>query len=185
MIADRFEGVERFCSPIWWVSPSTRHGFTPAAMVEYLKPAVLGVRRALRASSASRRSRPSAMRTWPSPALPDPGTDPSAAIAKMALGMIDRLDRVNGHFGWSLQIRIGNTIPVPWLPASSARTASIYDVWGRYRKCRQPARGPVLLPNRIHVPQDTAPPPSSVPSRLEPRGSIDVKGKRQTGDVFS
>ena len=113
--------------------------------------------------------------------LPDPHPDPFAAIAKMALGMIDRLERVNGHFGWPLQIRIGiHSGPV--VAGIIGTNRFIYDVWGD--TVNVASRLEIYsLPNRIHVSQDTARRLVG-PFALEPRGSIDVKGKGKLETFF-
>jgi len=113
--------------------------------------------------------------------LPDPHPDPFAAIAKMALGMIDRLERVNGHFGWPLQIRIGiHSGPV--VAGIIGTHRFVYDVWGDTVNVASRLEA-YSLPNRIHVSQDTA--RQLVGSfALEPRGSIDVKGKGKLETFF-
>jgi class 3 adenylate cyclase len=113
--------------------------------------------------------------------LHDPNPDPFAAIAKMALGVIDRLGRVNSHFGWPLKIRIGiHSGPV--VAGIIGRHRFIYDVWGDTVNVASRLEA-YSLPNRIHVSQDTACHlgDSFV---LEPRGSIDVKGKGKLETFF-
>src|SRR5262249_60967786 len=96
-------------------------------------------------------------------ALPDPNPDPCAAIAKMALGMIDRLGRVNSHFGWPLQIRIGiHSGPV--VAGIIGTHRFIYDVWGDTVNVASRLEA-YSMPNRIHVYADTAP-------RLAPRFAL-------------
>jgi class 3 adenylate cyclase len=113
--------------------------------------------------------------------LPDPNPDPFAAIAKMALGMIDRLGRVNGHFDCPLQIRIGiHSGPVVAGIVGTHRF--IYDVWGDTVNVASRLEA-YSLPNRIHVSQDTARHLVG-PFALEPRGSIDVKGKGKLETFF-
>lgn len=113
--------------------------------------------------------------------LPDPNPDPFAAIAKMALGMIDRLSRINGLFGWPLQIRIGiHSGPV--VAGIIGAHRFIYDVWGDTVNVASRLEA-YSLPNRIHVSQDTARHLVG-PFALEPRGSIDVKGKGKLETFF-
>jgi adenylate cyclase len=113
--------------------------------------------------------------------VPDPNPDPFAAIANMALGMIDRLGRVNRHFGWPLQIRIGmHSGPV--VAGIIGTHRFVYDVWGDTVNVASRLEA-YSLPNRIHVSQDTA---RHLVGRfaLEPRGSIDVKGKGKLETFF-
>jgi class 3 adenylate cyclase len=113
--------------------------------------------------------------------LHDPNPDPFAAIAKMALGIIDRLGRVNSHFGWHLKIRIGiHSGPV--VAGIIGRHRFIYDVWGDTVNVASRLEA-YSLPNRIHVSQDTACHLGDS-FALEPRGGIDVKGKGKLETFF-
>jgi class 3 adenylate cyclase len=113
--------------------------------------------------------------------LPDPIPDPFGAIAKMAFGMIDRLGRVNGRFGWPLQIRIGiHSGPV--VAGIIGAHRFIYDVWGDTVNVASRLEA-YSLPNRIHVSEDTARHLVGL-SALEPRGSIEVKGKGKLETFF-
>jgi len=113
--------------------------------------------------------------------LPDPIPDPFGAIAKMAVGMIDRLERVNSHFGWPLQIRIGiHSGPV--VAGIIGAHRFIYDVWGDTVNVASRLEA-YSLPNRIHVSQDTARHLDGL-FALEPRGSIEVKGKGKLETFF-
>ena len=104
------------------------------------EPAVLGVRRAC-ARPASRRSRRSAMRTWPSAGLPGTSPDHTERSPKWRCGMIDRVGARQPDRR-PLKIRIGiHSGPV------GGRRHRHQEVrlrrLGRYGKCRQPARGSV------------------------------------------
>ena len=95
--------------------------------------------------------------------------------------MIDRLGRVNGHFGWPLQIRIGiHSGPV--VAGIIGAHRFIYDVWGDTVNVASRLEA-YSLPNRIHVSQDIARHLVG-PFALEPRGSIDVKGKGKLETFF-
>jgi len=179
MIADRFEGVSvLFTDLVGFTEHSAR--VTPAAMVEYLNRLFsefdslareLGVEKIKTIGDAY----------MAVAGLPDPIPDPFAAIAKMAFGMIDRLGRVNGQFGWSLQIRIGiHSGPV--VAGIIGAHRFIYDVWGDTVNVASRLEAS-SLPNQIHVSQDTARHLVG-PFALEPRGSIDVKGKGKLDTFF-
>jgi adenylate cyclase len=179
MIADRFEGASvLFADLVDFTQQSAR--VTPAAMVDYLNRLFsefdelardLGVEKIKTIGDAY----------MAVVGLPNPNPDPFAAIAKMALGMIDRLGRVNGHFGWPLQIRIG--IHSGAVVAGIIGTHRfIYDVWGDTVNVASRLEA-YSLPNRIHVSQDTARHLVG-PFALEPRGSIDVKGKGKLETFF-
>jgi adenylate cyclase len=179
MIADRFEGVSvLFADLVGFTEHSAR--IKPAAIVDYLNRLFsefdelareLGVEKIKTIGDAY----------MAVAGLPDPNPHPFAAIAKMALGMIDRLDRVNRHFGWPLQIRIGiHSGPV--VAGIIGAHRFIYDVWGDTVNVASRLEA-YSLPNRIHVSQDIArhlAPPFS----LEPRGSVDVKGKGKLETFF-
>jgi adenylate cyclase len=179
MIADRFEAVSvLFADLVGFTEHSAR--VTPAATVEYLNRLFsefdglareLGVEKIKTIGDAY----------MAVAGLPDPNPDAFAAIAKMALGMIDRLGRVNGHFGWPLQIRIG-VHSGPVVAGIIGTHRFIYDVWGDTVNVASRLEA-YSLPNRIHVSQDTA--RHLIGSfALEPRGSIDVKGKGKLETFF-
>jgi adenylate cyclase len=179
MIADRFEGVSvLFADLVGFTEHSAR--VTPAAMVEYLNR-LFSEFDALARELGVEKIKTIGDAYMAVAGLPDPNPDPFAAIANMALGMIDRLSRVNGHFGWPLQIRIG-VHSGPVVAGIIGAHRFLYDVWGdtvnvasRLEACS--------LPNRIHVSQDIARHLVG-PFALEPRGSIDVKGKGKLETLF-
>jgi adenylate cyclase len=179
MIADRFDSVSvLFADLVGFTEHSART--TPAVMVEYLNRLFsefdslareLGVEKIKTIGDAY----------MAVAGLPDPNPDPFAAIAKMALGMIDRLNHINGLFSWPLQIRIGiHSGPVVAGVIGAHRF--IYDVWGDTVNVASRLEA-YSLPNRIHVSQDTARHLVG-PFALEPRGSIDVKGKGKLETFF-
>jgi adenylate cyclase len=179
MIADRFEGVSvLFADLVGFTEHSAR--IRPAALVEYLN------RLFSEFDVLARELRVEKIKTigdayMAVAGLPDPLPDPFAAIANMGLGMIDRLGRVNGHFGWPLQIRIGiHSGPV--VAGIIGTHRFIYDVWGDTVNVASRLEA-YSLPNRIHVSQDIA---RHIvrPFALEPRGSIDVKGKGKLETFF-
>jgi adenylate cyclase len=61
--------------------------------------------------------------------LPDPRPDHVEAAARMALGMRDALNRINGEAGYGLKVRIGlHTGPV--IAGVIGKRKFIYDLWG-------------------------------------------------------
>jgi len=179
MIADRFEGVSvLFADLVSFTEHAAR--VTPAAMVEYLNR-LFSEFDALARELGVEKIKTIGDAYMAVAGLPDPNPDGLAAIAKMALGMIDRLGRVNSHFGWPLQIRIGiHSGPV--VAGIIGTHRFIYDVWGDTVNVASRLEA-YSLPNRIHVSQDTARHLVG-PFALEPRGSIDVKGKGKLETFF-
>jgi class 3 adenylate cyclase/CheY-like chemotaxis protein len=179
MIADRFENVSIiFADLVRFTEHSGR--IAPAVIVEYLNRLFsefdalareLGVEKIMSIGDAY----------MAVAGLPDPIPDPFGAIANMAFGMIDRLGRVNDHFGWPLQIRIGiHSGPV--VAGIIGAHRFIYDVWGDTVNVASRLEA-YSLPNRIHVSQDTARHLVGL-FGLEPRGSIEVKGKGKLETFF-
>jgi adenylate cyclase len=179
MIADRFEDVSvLFADLVGFTEHSAR--IAPAAIVEYLSR-LFSEFDALARELSVEKIKTIGDAYMAVAGLPDPHPDPFVAIAKMALGMIDRLGRVNGHFGWPLQIRIGiHSGPV--IAGIIGMNRFIYDVWGDTVNVASRLEA-YSLPNRIHVSQETARHLVG-PFTLEPRGSIDVKGKGKLETFF-
>jgi adenylate cyclase len=179
VIADRFEDVSvLFADLVGFTEHSAR--ITPPALVEYLN------RLFTEFDALARELRVEKIKTigdayMAVAGLTDLNPDPFAAIAKMAFGMIDRLGRVNDHFGHALQIRIGiHSGPV--IAGIVGTHRFIYDVWGDTVNVASRLEA-YSLPNRIHVSQATARQLVG-PFALEPRGSIDVKGKGKLETFF-
>jgi adenylate cyclase len=179
MIADRFEGVSvLFADLVGFTAHSAR--IRPALLVEYLNR-LFSEFDALARELGVEKIKTIGDAYMAVAGLPDPNLDHCAAIAKMALGMIDRLGRVNSHFGWPLQIRIGiHSGPV--VAGIIGTHRFIYDVWGDTVNVASRLEA-YSLPNRIHVSQDTARHLVG-PFALEPRGSIDVRGKGNLETFF-
>ena len=179
MIADRFEGVSvLFADLVGFTAHSARN--RPAALVEYLNR-LFSEFDALARELGVEKIKTIGDAYMAVAGLPDPNPDHCAAIAKMALGMIDRLGRVNSHFGWPLQIRIGiHSGPV--VAGIIGTHRFIYDVWGDTVNVASRLEA-YSMPNRIHVSQDTARHLVGA-FALEPRGSIDVKGKGKLETFF-
>jgi adenylate cyclase len=179
MIADRFEDVSvLFADLVSFTEHSAK--LAPAAIIEYLNRLFSEFDELARELDVEK------IKTigdayMAVAGLPDPNPDPFAAIANMALGMIERLDRVNCHFGWPLQIRIG-VHSGPVVAGIIGAHRFIYDVWGDTVNVASRLEA-YSLPNRIHVSQDIAR-HLAAPFSLEPRGSVDVKGKGKLETFF-
>ena len=179
MIADRFEGVSvLFADLVGFTKHSART--TPAAMVEYLNRLFLefdGLAREL----GVEKIKTIGDAYMAVAGLHDPTPDPFAAIAKMAVGIIDRVGRVNGQFGLPLRIRIGiHSGPV--VAGIIGEHRFLYDVWGDTVNVASRLEA-YSLPNRIHVSEEIARHLGD-PFALEPRGSINVKGKGKLETFF-
>jgi adenylate cyclase len=179
MIADRFEGVSvLFADLVAFTQHSART--TPAAMVEYLN-LLFSEFDALARELGVEKIKTIGDAYMAVAGLPDPSPDPFTPMAKMAFGMIDRLGRVNRHFDWPLQIRIGiHSGPV--VAGIIGAHRFIYDVWGDTVNVASRLEA-YSLPNRIHVSEDTARHLVG-PFALEPRGTIEVKGKGKLETFF-
>ncbi|MEH2513737.1 adenylate cyclase [Nitrobacteraceae bacterium AZCC 1564] len=179
MIADRFEGVcVLFADLVGFTEHSAR---TPAAAIVAYLNRLFSEFDALARELGVEKIKTIGDAYMAVAGLPDPNPDPFTATAKMALGMIDRLERVNGHFGSALQIRIGIHAG-PVVAGIIGTHRFVYDVWGDTVNVASRLEA-YSLPNRIHVSEDTA---RHLVGRfaLEPRGSIDVKGKGNLETFF-
>ena len=106
--------------------------------------------------------------------VPEKRPDHPAALADMALEMIESLKQFNLTRGTSLRIRIGlNTGPV--VAGVIGRSKFIYDLWGDTvnTASRMEATG---LPDRVQV-TDQMQKALAAQFELEERGEVEVKGK--------
>jgi len=106
--------------------------------------------------------------------IPEPSDDHAAAIARMALDMLDSLHAYSAQHDHELTIRIGiNTGSV--VAGVIGRKKFIYDLWGDTvnTASRMESHG---LPGKVHVTEATY---ERLRDRfdLEPRGEVDIKGK--------
>jgi class 3 adenylate cyclase/ligand-binding sensor domain-containing protein len=106
--------------------------------------------------------------------VPTARADHAPAIARMALEMLDEIQRVNAARGTALQVRIGiNSGPV--VAGVIGKKRFSYDLWGDAvnMASRMESHG---LPGRIHITASTRDLVVGAFS-VERRGEIEVKGK--------
>ena len=106
--------------------------------------------------------------------VPEKRADHAAALADMALGIIEHLKQFNQTQGTALKIRIGlNTGPV--VAGVIGRSKFIYDLWGDTINIasRMETTG---LPNRVQVTEEMQR-ALAAEFDLQKRGEVEVKGK--------
>ncbi len=178
-IADRFDEVSvLFADLVGFTEHAART--TPAALVEYLN-CLFADFDALARECSVEKIKTIGDAYLAVSGLPEPRPDHLVAITTMALQMIDRLDHVNAQFGWPLQIRIGIHCG-PIVAGIVGTQRLIYDIWGDTVNVASRLEAQ-SLPNRIHLSGDAARQLAGAFS-LEPRGSIDIKGKGQLDTFF-
>jgi adenylate cyclase len=111
--------------------------------------------------------------------LPGTRADHAAAVAETALGMADVIKGIDGSGSW--QIRIGiHTGPA--VAGVIGTRKFVYDVWGDTVNVASRLQD-TSEPNRIQVSEPVAN-ALQASFELEPRGSIDLKGKGATKTYF-
>jgi class 3 adenylate cyclase/CheY-like chemotaxis protein len=106
--------------------------------------------------------------------MPQPRADHAEAAARMALGMIEALAKVNAEIGQTFRARIGiHSGPV--VAGIIGTHRFVYDVWGDTVNVASRLEGSALA-NRIQISERTS---MLLPASysLEPRGEIELKGK--------
>ena len=113
--------------------------------------------------------------------LPEPRPDHAAAVAEMALAMLEAVETAGDAVGEQLQLRVG--LNTGALIAGVLGTHKfVYDVWGDTVNTakRMESYG---LPGRVHVSAATHQALGEV-FRFEPRGALEVKGKGSMETYF-
>jgi adenylate cyclase len=113
--------------------------------------------------------------------LPEPRSDHAEAVAELALGMLEALDRLNETSEIPFRVRIGmHTGPV--VAGVIGMHKFIYDVWGDTVNVASRLEA-YSLPGRIHVSEQTR---RVLEHRyeFEPRGNITLRGKGQMETAF-
>ncbi len=172
IIADRFDDVSVLISDLVGFTEFSA-GTPPADLVEYLNwlfshfdvlASELGVEKVKTIGDAY----------MVVAGMPQPRPDHAEAAARMALGMLEALAKVNAEIGQSFRARIGiHSGPVVAGIVGTHRF--VYDVWGDTVNVASRLEGSASA-NRIQISELTSrllPPAFS----LEPRGEIEIKGK--------
>ncbi|WP_051631243.1 adenylate/guanylate cyclase domain-containing protein [Afifella pfennigii] len=179
IIADRFDAVSILFADIVGFTPVAA-AMTPARLVNRLDrifsdfdllAADLGVEKIKTIGDAY----------MAAAGLPEPRHDHVEAMAEFALGILEKLHKLNRDGGLELRVRIGiHTGPV--VAGVIGRRKFIYDVWGDTVNVasRLEANG---LPNRIQVSPEVR---EALAHRFsfEERGFITLKGKGRTTAFF-
>jgi adenylate cyclase len=111
--------------------------------------------------------------------LPGTRADHPAAVAELALGMVEAIKGRNEDRGWRVRIGIHTG---PAVAGVIGTRKFVYDVWGDTVNVASRLESSAE-PNQIHVSATFA---NEVGGRfqLEPRGTIDLKGKGETRTYF-
>jgi class 3 adenylate cyclase len=109
--------------------------------------------------------------------LPGTRTDHATAVAELALGMVEAVERLNRSSDRNWRIRIG-VHSGPAVAGVIGTRKFVYDVWGDTVNVASRLESSAE-PNRIHVSEPVA---EALRGSfdLEPRGTVDLKGKGKT-----
>ncbi len=179
VIADRFDEVSVLISDLVGFTEFSS-GTPPAELVEYLNclfsqfdilAGELGVEKVKTIGDAY----------MVVAGMPQPRADHADAAARMALGMMDALEKVNAEMGQTFRARIGiHSGPV--VAGIIGTHRFVYDVWGDTVNVASRLEGSALA-NRIQISQDTR--GQLGPGfDLEARGEIELKGKGRMTTFF-
>jgi class 3 adenylate cyclase/CheY-like chemotaxis protein len=113
--------------------------------------------------------------------MPQARADHAAAAARMALGMMEALEKVNAEIGQTFQARIG-IHSGPAVAGIIGTHRFVYDVWGDTVNVASRLEGSSLA-SRIQISENTA---NQLGSgfALEARGGIEIKGKGLMNTFF-
>jgi class 3 adenylate cyclase len=113
--------------------------------------------------------------------LPEPRLDHAAALADMALGMVEIIDEANRTLAPNFQLRVG-VHSGPVVAGVIGTHRFIYDVWGDTVNVASRLET-TSLPGRIHISEATA---AELGDRfvLEPRGDVEIKGRGTMSTFF-
>ena len=113
--------------------------------------------------------------------LPGTRADHATAVAELALGMVEAVARLNVSSGRDWRVRIG-VHSGPAVAGVIGTRKFVYDVWGDTVNVASRLESSAE-PNRIHISDPVAEALRGT-FDLEPRGTIDLKGKGKTGSFF-
>jgi adenylate cyclase len=114
--------------------------------------------------------------------LPEERADHAVAVAEMALAMLDAVDTAGRTAGQPLQLRIG--LDTGALIAGVLGTHKfVYDVWGDTVNTAKHMESYPVEPGHVHVSATTRRALGDA-FRFEPRGLLDIKGKRSMETYF-
>jgi adenylate cyclase len=179
VIADRIESVTiLFCDLVGFTELASRT--TPAQLVSNLNR-VFSTFDALSRDLGIEKIKTIGDAYMAAAGLPEPRPDHAEAVAELALGMLEALDRLNETSEVPFRVRIGmHTGPVVAGVIGMHKFA--YDVWGDTVNVASRLEA-YSVPGRIHVSERTR---RVLEHRyeFEPRGDITLRGKGQMKTAF-
>jgi adenylate cyclase len=179
VIADRIESVTiLFCDLVGFTELASRT--TPAQLVSNLNR-VFSTFDALSRDLGIEKIKTIGDAYMAAAGLPEPRPDHAEAVAELALGMLEALDRLNETSEVPFRVRIGmHTGPV--VAGVIGMHKFTYDVWGDTVNVASRLEA-YSVPGRIHVSERTR---RVLEHRyeFEPRGDITLRGKGQMKTAF-